>query len=197
MLVWLCAHLTAGDRSDRAWLIELTGDACPGALLRGGDCASRGGRAPARWRALRTRRGVARIVSVCLRPVALLDLGIPSLGGIVSESVPGFGSKRAKVHPNQRKHFRATFGPKAAKAPLLQGCPKAAKASDTAIEAVEALHASSGRDFHPHQSNPVPQPPTHTTPAPLVGSRESSGSIRMQNKPRAPSASRVARLPRR
>ena len=54
------------------------------------------------------------------------------LGGIVSESVPGFGSKRAKVHPNQRKHFRATFGPKAAKAPLLQGCPKAAKASDTA-----------------------------------------------------------------
>jgi len=45
-------------------------------------------------------------------------------GGIVRESAPGFRAKTAKVQLMLRKHFRTTFGPKAAKAPLLQGCPK-------------------------------------------------------------------------
>ena len=56
-------------------------------------------------------------------------------GGIVRESDPGFRAKAAKVGLTLRKYFRTTFGPKAAKAPLLQGWPKPAKATIHSDEA--------------------------------------------------------------
>ena len=82
-----------------------------------------------------------------------------SHGGIVRESGPGFSTKPAKVQLMLRKHFRTTFGPKAAKAPPFQACPKAAKASR------HTWYVGTGPKHTRTASQPPWDPLGHITPA--------------------------------
>ena len=73
---------------------------------------------------------------------------------------PGFQhSKPAKVQLMLRKHFRTTFGPKAAKAPPFQACPKAAKASR------HTWYVGTGPKHTRTASQPPWDPLGHITPA--------------------------------
>ena len=80
-------------------------------------------------------------------------------GGIVGESGPGFSTKPAKVQLMLRKHVRTTFGPKAAKAPPFQACPKAAKASR------HTWYVGTGPKHTRTASQPPWDPLGHITPA--------------------------------